>query len=112
MDTPLKGIERVTVLDARIWPLNSRNPSQFPQLRFCVEFGFRYSQLSWRMHLRCDFCRLMKPVMYAKDAEKRWRPISALFVSTSQAWTRTRITVTNVESAGEFPKTEVVCCLA
>ena len=53
----------------------------------------------------------MKTVMYAVDAEKRWRPISALFVSTSRALTRTRITVTNAESAGEFPKTKVVFCL-
>ena len=49
----------------------------------------------------------MKTVVYAGNAEERWQPISALFVSTSRASTRTRITVTNVESAGEFPKTEV-----
>ena len=29
MGTPLKGIERVTVLDARIWPLNYRNSRNY-----------------------------------------------------------------------------------
>ena len=45
---------------------------------------------------------------YALDAEKTWRSISASLVSTSRAHTRTRITVINAESAGEFPKTKVV----
>ena len=66
------------------------------------------SQLSWRIYLRCNFCRLIKAVTYAIAAEKRWRPISASFVSTSRAQTRIRITVINVESAGEFPKIKVV----
>ena len=66
------------------------------------------SQLSWRIYLRYNFCRLIKAVTYAIAAEKRWRPISASFVSTSRAQTRIRITVINVESAGEFPKIKVV----
>ena len=42
------------------------------------------------------------------DAEKRWRTISVSLVSASRAQTRIRITVINVEGAGEFPKTKVV----
>ena len=88
--------------NTKIWHLN------FRESRICVEFGFRRSQLSWRIYLRCNFCRLIKAVAYALDAEKRWRSISASLVSSSRAQTRTRITVINAESAGEFPKTKVV----
>ena len=112
-DTPDNDVQRLIVVESKVNPFNSCNLLQFPQLRFFVQFEFRYSQLvSLRTRLCGDFCRLMKTVMYAVDAEKRWRPISAQFVSTSRAQTRTRITVINAESAGEFPKTKVVFCLA
>ena len=112
-DMPCDELQRLIVVESKVNPFKSRNLLQFPQLRFFfVQFEFRYSQLSLKTHLRGDFCRLMKTVMYAMDVEKRWRPISAQFVSTSRAQTRTRITVINAESAGEFPKTKVVFCLA
>ena len=44
----------------------------------------------------------MKTVEFAANAVQRWLPIFALYVNTLQTWTRTLITVKNVESAGEL----------